>query len=78
MERLHITDFSRYINKHQRLCEAIVIPISDEEKVIFFVGKMYARGEFKEKEMTDYEMSTNKDYDTALKLFSNFFAQRRA
>ena len=27
--------------------------------------------------MTDYEMSTSKDWDTTLKLFSNHFVQKR-
>lgn len=79
-ESHHIITFGRYLDKQQKLCKNIGIPISDTDKVLYFVEQMYARGEFKEEEMTIYERKTDpdKDWHSTLTYFTELFERKKA
>ena len=46
--------FGNYLNKHQKLCKAIGIPISDTDKILLFIVHMYASKYFTEEELMKY------------------------
>ena len=79
-ESHHIITFGRYLDKNQKLCKAIGIPISDTDKVLYFVEQMYARGEFKEEEMTIYEekLGPDKEWNPTLSYFTKLFERKKA
>ena len=63
----HIITFRSYLEKHQKLCKAIDIPIRNTDKILFFVVHMYASKHLTEEEMTKYEMTPNNDKDSWIK-----------
>ena len=52
-ETTHITKFARQLNKQQRLCRDIGIPVPDQTKVQYYVKSMYLSEMFNEQENND-------------------------
>ena len=76
-----ISTFGRYLNKHQKLCKAIGITISDTNKILFFVVQMYDSKIFTEEEIMEYKiLLTNDKYDWSnnLTYFTALYAMQKA
>ena len=68
----HIITFGYYLNKHQKLCKAIGIPISDTD--------MYSSKHFKEEEMMKYDIFPTDKKDNWAKTsayFTTLYAMRK-
>ena len=52
----HGITFGRQLTKLQKKCRTINVIISDEAKMLHFVGQMYKSNYFTEEQMTKYKM----------------------
>jgi hypothetical protein len=75
----HIVTFSRQLTKQQKKCKAINLIVSDEAKILHFVGQMYKSNYFTKEQMTKYEilLDTNK-VDKTFAHFTEMFSLRKA
>eukprot|EP00804_Cyclotella_cryptica_P027937 CCRYP_003832-RA/>CCRYP_003832-RA protein AED:0.83 eAED:0.77 QI:0/0/0/0.5/1/1/2/0/252 len=63
----HITKFARELDKQQKLCRDIGVPVVEATKIQHYVESMYASKMFNNKEMQAWEIkpSANKTWDAA-------------
>ena len=76
----HIITFGRQLNKQQKKCKNINVIISDEARILHFVGQMYKSGYYTEEQMTKYKMQAdiNKTWLHTLIFFTKLSAQCKA
>ncbi len=76
----HIITFGRQLNKQQKKCKNINVIISDEVKILHFVGQMYKSNCYIKKQMTKYKMQAdiNKTWLHTLQFLTKLFAQGKA
>jgi hypothetical protein len=76
----HIITFGCQLNKQQTKCKAINVIISDEAKMLHFVGQMYKSNYFTKKQMTKYEILADSDkvWEKTLTQFMDLYALRKA
>jgi hypothetical protein len=76
----HVVMFGCQLTKLQKKCRTINVIVSNEAKMLYFIGQMYKSDYFTEEQMTKYKMrlDTNKAWDPTLNHFSKLFAQHKA
>ncbi len=76
----HIITFGHQLNKQQKKCKAINVIISDEAKMLQFVGQMYKSDYFTKEQMTKYEILADSDkvWGKNLTHFTDLYALRKA
>jgi hypothetical protein len=76
----HVITFGCQSTKLQKKCPTINVLISDEAKMLHFIGQMYKSDYFTEEQITKYKMrlDTDKVQDPTHDHFSKLFAQHKA
>jgi hypothetical protein len=76
----HIITFGRQLNKQQKKFKAINAIISDEAKMLHFVGQMYKSIYFTKEQMTKYEILADLDkvWEKTLTHFTDLYTLRKA
>jgi hypothetical protein len=76
----HIITFGRQLSKQQKKCMAINVIISNEAKMLHFVGQMYKSDYFTKEQMTKYEILADSDkvWEKPLTHLTDLYTLRKA